>query len=90
MVEDIQRQLQFRTPNVYKMSFTRANLSYIVRRTMDKEAELLHILRQTNGSSIVYTRSREATRELAKMLMQQGISATWYHAGLEPSVKEER
>ena len=90
VVEDIQRQLQFRTPNVYKMSFARANLSYIVRRTMDKEAELLHILRQTSGSSIVYTRSREATRELAKMLMQQGISATWYHAGLEPSVKEER
>ena len=90
VVEDIQRQLQFRTPNVYKMSFARANLSYIVRRTMDKEAELVHILRQTSGSSIVYTRSREATRELAKMLMQQGISATWYHAGLEPSVKEER
>ena len=90
VVEDIQRQLQFRTPNVYKMSFARANLSYIVRRTMDKEAELVHILRQTSGSAIVYTRSREATRELAKMLMQQGISATWYHAGLEPSVKEER
>lgn len=90
VVKDIQRQLQFRTPNVYKMSFARANLSYIVRRTMDKEAELVHILRQTSGSSIVYTRSREATRELAKILMQQGISATWYHAGLEPSVKEER
>lgn len=90
VVEDIQQQLHFRAPNVFKMSFARANLSYVVRHTIDKEAELIHILRQTSGSSIVYTRSREATRDLAKMLTRQGISATWYHAGLEPSVKEER
>lgn len=90
VVEDIQQQLHFHAPNVFQMSFARANLSYVVRHTIDKEAELIHILRQTSGSSIVYTRSREATRDLAKMLTQQGISATWYHAGLEPSVKEER
>ena len=90
VVEDIQQQLQFREPNVFRMSFSRENLSYIVRRTLDKEAELVHILRKTSGSAIVYTRSRETTKEYAKLLQKQGISATWYHAGLEASVKEER
>ena len=90
VVEDIQRQLQFRSANVFRMSFSRENLSYIVRRTLDKEAELVHILRKTSGSAIVYTRSRETTKEYAKLLQRQGISATWYHAGLEASVKEER
>lgn len=90
VVEDIQRQLHFRASNVFRMSFARANLSYIVRRTLDKESEIIHILRNTSGPAIVYMRSREATRTLAKTLLQHNISATWYHAGLEPTVKEER
>lgn len=90
VVDDIQRQLHFRAPNVFRMSFARANLSYIVRRTLDKEAEIVHILSRTRGSSIVYTRSREATREVAKQLIAHNISATWYHAGLEAATKEER
>lgn len=90
VVEDIQNQLQFREHNVFRMTFSRKNLAYIVRRTMDKEAEMVHILRHTSGPAIVYTRSRDTTRDYARMLTEQGISATWYHAGLEPSTKEER
>ena len=90
VVADIQRQLGFSTPNVYQMSFSRANLAYIVRRTPDKGEELTHILRSVAGSAIVYVRSRKRTRDTAQYLNQQGISATFYHAGLEPSTKDER
>ncbi|MBP5360187.1 MAG: RecQ family ATP-dependent DNA helicase [Bacteroidaceae bacterium] len=90
VVEDIQRQLQFREPNIMRMSFERANLSYIVRESTSKETTLLQILQQTAGSAIVYTRNREQTAQLAKYLSDNGISAIFYHAGLENADKDVR
>ena len=90
VAEDIQRQLAFRDGRLFRMSFARKNLSYVVRTAPDKEAELLHILRSMGGSAIVYVRSRRRTRETAEMLNREGITATYYHAGLEPADKDER
>ena len=90
VVKDIQKQLAFKEENVFMMSFERKNVAYIVRQTEDKREELVHILRSVTGSAIVYTRSRRRTKEIADLLMQQDIAATHFHAGLEPSVKDER
>lgn len=90
VVQDIQQQLQFRDGNTYRMSFERTNLAYVVRTTEDKMSELLHILERLDGSAIVYTRNRRATRETAQALSAQGISATHYHAGLNNAEKDER
>ena len=90
VVTDIQHQLAFQQENVFKMSFERKNLAYIVRETADKQQEMIHILKSVEGSAIVYSRSRKGTRETAQLLCSQGLSATFYHAGLEPSVKDER
>ena len=90
VVDDIQQQLHFSQNNVFKMSFARKNLAYVVRETADKTYEMLHILKCTQGSAIVYVRSRKRTKETALLLNQQGISATFYHAGLEPDVKDSR
>ena len=90
VVDDIQQQLHFAKPNVYKMSFARKNLAYVVRETADKTQEMLHILKCTQGSAIIYVRSRKRTKEIAQLLNQQNISATYYHAGLEPDVKDCR
>ena len=90
VVEDIQRQLQFREPNTMRMSFERANLSYIVKETTNKDSALLQILHDTTGSAIVYTRNREQTAQLAKMLSDNGINAIFYHAGLENADKDVR
>lgn len=90
VVDDIQQQLHFAQPNVYKMSFARKNLAYVVRETADKTQEMLHILKCTEGSAIVYVRSRKRTKEVALLLNQQNISATFYHAGLDPDVKDCR
>nr|WP_297655248.1 ATP-dependent DNA helicase RecQ [uncultured Prevotella sp.] len=90
VVDDIQQQLHFAQPNVYKMSFARKNLAYVVRETADKTQEMLHILKCTEGSAIVYVRSRKRTKEVALLLNQQNISATFYHAGLAPDVKDCR
>lgn len=72
------------------MSFERKNLAYIVRTVGDKINEMVHILRCTEGSAIVYARSRKRTKEIATLLNQNGIKSTFYHAGLLPSVKDER
>lgn len=88
VVEDIQEQLRFKEKNVFRMSFERKNLAYVVRKATDKPSELRHILNSVNGSAIVYARSRKRTKETAEWLMSQGISATYYHAGLDVDVKD--
>lgn len=90
VVDDIQAQLAFQQKNVFRMSFERPNLAYVVRKTNDKIAELIHILLRINGSAIVYVRSRRRCKELSAILETNGIQSTFYHAGLEPSVRDER
>ena len=88
VVDDIQAQLAFQQKNVFRMSFERPNLAYVVRKTNDKIGELIHILSRINGSAIVYVRSRRRCKELSAILETNGIQSTFYHAGLEPSVPE--
>ena len=76
--------------NVFKMSFERKNLAYVVRRATDKRQELIHILESVKGCAIVYARSRLRTKEVAELLCEAGISATFYHAGLDTTVKDQR
>lgn len=91
VVDDIQKKLEFREGSqVFRMSFERKNLAYIVRPTENKAEELLHILNNTTGSAIVYTRNRKRTREIAELLTNNQITATFYHAGLNNDVKDQR
>ncbi|QUB70955.1 RecQ family ATP-dependent DNA helicase [Prevotella multiformis] len=90
VVDDIQDRLGFKEKNVFRMSFERKNLAYVVRQTEDKDAEMIHILQSIPQTAIVYCRSRKRTKDVAQMLTRQGISATWYHAGLEPAIKDQR
>lgn len=90
VIDDIQDQLLFAKRNVFRMSFERKNLAYIVRRTDDKYSEMIHILKAIPKAAIVYCRNRKRTKEAAELLIKSGISATWYHAGLENTVKDQR
>lgn len=91
VVEDICRKLAFREGSqTFRMSFERKNLAYIVRDTENKQEELLHILSKVGGSAIVYTRNRKRTHEVADVLADNGITATFYHAGLNNDVKDLR
>lgn len=90
VVNDIQEKLHFAHKNVFKMSFERKNLAYIVRTVSDKQHEMTHILQCVAGSAIVYARSRKRTKEIAEILNRQGIPSTFYHAGLDPAIKDER
>jgi len=87
VVKDIQSRLNFREENVFRMSFERKNLAYIVRKTDNKTGELLHILKRIDGSAIIYVRNRRRTKEITELLMQEGITADFYHAGLDNAVK---
>lgn len=90
VVDDIQLQLHFSAKNVLKKSFERKNLRYLVRKTDDKLAYCFRILNNTNGTAIVYVRSRKKTKEISDILSNEGISAEGYNAGLSPEEKEAR
>ena len=90
VVTDIQARLKFRERNVFRMSFERKNLAYIVRKTDNKTKELLYILQRISGSAIIYVRNRRRTKEITELLMNEGITADFYHAGLDNAVKDLR
>lgn len=90
VVTDIQTKLHFRHLNVFQKSFSRSNLSYIVRKADDKLEQLVHILERVGGSAIVYVRNRKRTKEISDMLKSAGISSDFFHAGLNRDEKALR
>ena len=90
VVTDIQARLKFRERNVFRMSFERKNLAYIVRKTDNKTKEIPYILQRISGSAIIYVRNRRRTKEITELLMNEGITADFYHAGLDNAVKDLR
>lgn len=87
VVDDIQERLHFKEKNVFRKSFIRKNLAYIVRHTEDKIETLTYILGKVPGTAIVYVRNRKRTKEIAIALQQAGISADYFHAGLNREEK---
>ena len=90
VVDDIELRLQMRGRHRFQSSFARDNLSYIVVHDDDKTTRLLRFIRSIGGSGIVYTRSRRNTRQVAERLNAEGISAAFYHAGLETAERDYR
>ncbi len=90
VVTDIMRSLNFKAPNVFRKSFSRPNISYVVRHTEEKMAEMVHILSSVGGSGIVYVRSRRKAKEIADILIASRISADFYHAGLSIEEKNDK
>ncbi len=92
VAEDIMRHLAFAEPHVLRSSFARPNLSYAVRHVEEKNEQLLRIIRNVEGSGIVYLRTREGAEQIAELLRQEGIAAAAYHGGLghaERSLRQE-
>lgn len=90
VLQDIQQHLEMKNANVFRASFTRENLSFVVRKTETKREQLLDILRKVSGSAIVYVRSRRDAQNLSEWLQKQQISASFYHAGLNFDERSER
>lgn len=88
VVEDIQHKLQFNKQQVFRQSFVRKNIRYVVQLEENKYERLLKIIHNIGGSGIVYVRNRKKTEEISKWLIQQQISSGFYHAGLKPSDRE--
>jgi ATP-dependent DNA helicase RecQ len=90
VVDDIQEKLLFKQKNVLRKSFERKNLIYIVRRIENKYGYLVKTIKKTKGTGIVYVRSRKKTKEIAELLVEQGISADYYHAGLKQETRNKK
>ncbi|NLO69958.1 MAG: RecQ family ATP-dependent DNA helicase [Porphyromonadaceae bacterium] len=90
VVNDIQEKLLFKEKNVFRKSFHRSNLAYVVRSAEDKSEQLLKILNSVQGSSVVYVRNRKKTKEIADWLLEKGVSAEHFHAGLKNETKGAR
>lgn len=90
VVTDIMNRLEFRQEKVFRKSFARDNITYVVRKTTDKIKELVHIVNSVPGSGIVYVRSRKKTKQISDELCRHGILADYYHAGLSIEDKESK
>jgi ATP-dependent DNA helicase RecQ len=90
VIEDIMKKLAFRGKNVLRTSFDRKNISYLVRKVEDKGTYLVKTLLKTKGSGIVYVRSRKRCKEVAELLVANGISADFYHAGLTDELRDKK
>ncbi|HZY79832.1 MAG TPA: RecQ family ATP-dependent DNA helicase [Cyclobacteriaceae bacterium] len=88
--EDIVKYLELKDHATFQISFARTNLSFVVRKSENKEKKMLEILKRVQGPAIVYLRSRKGTMEYAKYLERQKISSTYYHAGLNHLEREKR
>jgi ATP-dependent DNA helicase RecQ len=89
--EDIVQKLSFKADHKeFRKSFARTNLSFVVRKTENKEKKLLQVLSKVNGCAIIYVRSRKGTQDLAIWLTRQGIKSTFYHAGLDMEERTKR
>ncbi|MFN5170345.1 MAG: ATP-dependent DNA helicase RecQ [Cyclobacteriaceae bacterium] len=88
--QDIITYLMLKNPKLFQRSFARDNISLVVRHTEQKEKQMLDILKKVPGPAIVYVRSRRGTVSLARQLQKQKISATYYHAGLTYTERQER
>ena len=90
VIEDIMKKLAFREKNVLRTSFDRKNISYLVRKVEEKGTYLIKTLQKTKGSGIVYVRSRKRCKEVAELLVANGISADFYHAGLTDELRDKK
>ncbi len=90
VVDDIQERLGFSEKRVFRMSFRRSNLAYIVTHTEDKRLELLRLLENLSGSAVVYAHSRLRTQEISDFLCNSGLTSTFFHAGLNHAEKDTR
>ena len=90
VTKDIMKHLGFKEEHIIRSSFARPNLSYAVRHTDDKNEQLLRIVNNVTGSGIVYMQSREGCEQVATFLQENGISASYYHAGLPHAEREIR
>jgi ATP-dependent DNA helicase RecQ len=89
VTDDIMEQLRFRSRKVFKTSFRRDNLRYIVQKEEDKHGRLLKIIRNIGGSGIVYVRNRRSTSDTATWLSKNGFSAGAYHAGMKHEERQK-
>ena len=90
VVDDIQMKLEFQKSNVFSKSFVRKNLAYVVSREDDKIKKLLRVCTGVRGCGIIYVRNRRLTKEIAELLTHHGMSAGFYHAGLDPALRLTR
>ena len=90
VADDIQEKLQFKEKNLFRKSFRRENLIYVVRHVEDKKRYLLRIAHRIQGTGLVYVRNRRKTKEIAHYLRENGVSADYYHAGIDPALKDTK
>lgn len=90
VVKDIQEKLNFKKENLFQKSFIRDNLTYYIVKEEDKYNRMLRIIRKYSGTGIIYVRNRRKTKEVSDFLRGKGLSADYYHAGLDTGTRARK
>lgn len=90
VVEDISQKLELRKPQIFRQSFGRSNLRYVVQLEENKIERLIKIIKNVGGSGVVYVKNRKRTEQIAATLNRLKISADFYHAGIKNSIRAEK
>lgn len=88
--QDISEKLQLKNPSVFRKSFAKDNLQYLVEHCEDKEGRMVHVLKRLGSSAVVYCRNRRKTKEIAESLVRKGLNADYYHAGLSADERSRK
>ena len=89
VLEDVIIQLGLEKPAIFKKSFARKNIAYMVFEVEDKLYRIEQILKKNPQPSIIYVRNRKSCSETASQLQSLGFRATFYHGGLSVKEKEK-
>lgn len=90
VVDDIQDKLGFVGRQVFQQSFRRDNLAYIVLAEEDKMGRMLRMIHRIGGAGVIYVRNRRETQEVSQYLVNHGIPADFYHAGLDTQTRSQK
>ena len=88
VISNIVKELDFIDAKIFKQSFYRENLAYMVFETEDKFYKIQQILKKNQSSSIIYVRNRKSTLEISNALNNLGFTSTYYHGGLSTKEKD--
>jgi ATP-dependent DNA helicase RecQ len=87
VLDDIEKNLELKTPKIFRKSFFKTQLAYQIFTVEDKLLKLQQIFEKTKTPAIIYVNSRNKTQQIAQFLSSKNFKSSFYHGGLTTDEK---